>query len=179
MLYTGSMCINCVCMARMRSARCTAPVLAFICVGVLLGGQACASSVRINLSGGSSGAITLQSAADMEGPSSLAEMSWPAQGSNLGLSAGEALTKVLQQLSGLGGNKMYSQVSRSFDEAARSRSYNACPDVTLERKVSFICACTLMGNRRLCGHTVISCGGSETQRSSDRGRCCCAISTKR
>lgn len=144
MLHTGSMCISCASMARMRSVRCRAPVLAIICVAVLLGGQACASSVRISLVGGSSGVITLQRAADMEGPSSLAEVSRPAQGSNLGLSAGEALTKVLQQLSGPGGNKMYSQVSRSIDEAAGSRSCNACPDMTLERKVSFICACTLM-----------------------------------
>jgi hypothetical protein len=90
-------------MARMGAVRGTAPAIAVLSVALLLGGQASAASVRISLSGDSSAPSLPQATTSYAGdlfPS--VEKSGRLLDNNLGLVAGQALTRVLDQISSIG-----------------------------------------------------------------------------
>lgn len=102
-------------MARLGAVRSTASMLAVLAVVSLLGGQACATSLRLTASGTSSGfSIAQPSRADFQQVLHAIDIWKPASESNLGLDAGEFQTEVLEQLSGT-------------DEAAGT---SPCSDVT-------------------------------------------------
>ncbi len=89
-------------MASSGAVRCTPSALVFACVALLLGGEACASSVRFSLSGARPRSVTSQIITGIEEAPSLVKASRPASEDNLGLTAAEALTRVWEQLAGAG-----------------------------------------------------------------------------
>ena len=92
-------------MARMGAVRSTAPAIAVLSVALLLGGQASAAIVRISLSGDSSAPSAPQATTSYAGDLSPGfEKSGRLLDNNLGLVAGQALTRVLDQISGIGEN---------------------------------------------------------------------------
>ena len=87
----------------MGAVRGTAPAIAVLSVALLLGGQASAASVRIRLSGDSSAPSLPQSTTSYAGDLSPGvENSGRLLDNNLGLVPGQALTRVLDQISSIG-----------------------------------------------------------------------------
>ena len=128
----------------MGAVRGTAPAIAVLSVALLLGGQASAASVRISLSGDSSAPALPRATTSYAGDlSPSVEKSGRLLDNNLGLVAGQALTRVLDQISSTG---EVSKTRISFVATVRilEQMKFTASSKSLSKKVGCIYTCYLM-----------------------------------